>query len=127
VDRLKDVERLEARDDDGLDVARRDELERPRADHRRDVAGPDEPVEAQVGRVEQRAQRRDDRHVRADAREVRDCLCLGALERERGGGRRGLEPDRVEDDLALRVLARDPQRVERRVDHADVGALGFGV
>jgi hypothetical protein len=35
VDRLQQVERLEARDDDGLGVLGGDELERPRTDHRR--------------------------------------------------------------------------------------------
>ena len=67
VDRVEDVERLEARDDARLAVLRRDELERARADDRRDVARPDEAVEAQVGRLEQRAQRRHDRHVVAHA------------------------------------------------------------
>ena len=60
--------------DDRLAVVGGDELERPRADDGRDVARADEAVEAQVGRVEQRAQRRHDRHVVADAGEVRDAL-----------------------------------------------------
>ena len=50
-------------------------------------------------------------------------LGLGALERQRRRRRRRLEPDREEHDLAVGVLARDPQRVERRVDHPHVGAL----
>ena len=52
---------------------------------------------------------------------------LRPLQRQRGrrGGR--LEADGEEHDLAVRVLARDPQRVERRVDHPDVGALRLGV
>src|SRR4051794_7771597 len=53
VDRLQQVERLEARDHDRTAVVGGDELERPRADHGRDVAGADEPVEPQVGRLEQ--------------------------------------------------------------------------
>jgi hypothetical protein len=92
-----------------------------------DVAGTDEAVEPQVGRVEQRAQRRHDRHVVAHAREVLDPLGLRALERQRGRRRGRLEANREEDDLALRVGLGDPQRVERRVDHADVGAGGLGV
>ena len=67
VDRLQQVERLEARDHDRLAVVGRDELEGPCADDRRDVPGPDEAVEAQVGRLEQRAQRRHDRDVVAEA------------------------------------------------------------
>ena len=46
--------------------------------------GADEAVQAQVGRVQQRAQRRHDRHVAAHAAEVPDALGLGALERQRG-------------------------------------------
>jgi hypothetical protein len=48
-------------------------------------------------------------------------------ERERRRRRGGLEADREEHHLALRVLARDPQRVERRVDHAHVGAARLRV
>ena len=40
----------------------------------------------------------------------------------RGGRRRGLEADGEEHHLAVRVLARDLQRVGGRIDHADVGA-----
>ena len=104
-DRLQDVERLEARDHDRPAVVGRDELERPRADDRADVAGADEAVEAQVGRLEQRPQRRHDRDVVAHAREVRHALGLGALERQRGRRRGRLEADREEHDLAVRVLA----------------------
>ena len=99
----------------------------PRADDRRDVARADEAVEPQVGRVEQRAQRRHDRHVAAHAAEVGDALGLRALERQRGRGRGRLEADREEDDLAVGVLLGDPQRVERRVDHPHVGALRLGL
>ena len=127
LDRLEHVERLEARDHDRPAVVGGYELERPRADHRADVAGTDEAVEAQVGRVEQCTKRRHDRHVVAHAREVLDALGLGALEGQRRRGRCGLEADREEDDLAVGVLLRDPERVERRVDHPYVGALGFGV
>ena len=126
-DRLEDVERLEARDHDRLAVVGRDELERARADDGRHVPRADEAVEPQVGRVEQRAQRRHDRHVAAHAREVPDALGLRALQRQRRRGRRGLEADREEDDLAVGVLLGDPQRVERRVDHPDVRALGLGL
>ena len=66
--RLQEVERLEAGDRDRLAVLVGDELERARADDGRDVAGADEAVEAQVGRLQQRAQRRDDRDVGAHAR-----------------------------------------------------------
>jgi hypothetical protein len=44
VDRLQDVQGLEARDDDRAPVLRGDEPEGPRADYRRDVPGTDEAV-----------------------------------------------------------------------------------
>ena len=67
-DRLQDVERLEPRDHDRAAIVGWDEAKRPRADDRADVAGADEAVEPQVGRLEQRAQRRHDRDVVAHAR-----------------------------------------------------------
>ena len=91
-------------DHERLAVVGGDELERARADDRRDVAGADEAVEPQVGRVEQRPQRRHDRDVVAHAEEVRDALGLGALQGQRGRGGGGLEADREEDDVAVGVL-----------------------
>ena len=127
LDRLQDVEGLEAGDHHRLAVRARDELERPGADHGRDVARADEAVEPQVRRVEQRAQRRHDRHVAAQAAEVADALRLRPAQRERGRGRGGLEADGEEHDLAPGIRLGDPQRVERRVDHPHVGALRLGV
>ena len=60
--------------DDRLALVARDPLVGPAADHRRDVAGPDERVEPHVGRIEDRADGRDDRDVVAEDREVRDAL-----------------------------------------------------
>ena len=45
----------------------------------------------------------------------------------RGGRGGGLEADRHEHDPLVRVLPGDLQRVQRRVDHPDVGAGGLGV
>jgi hypothetical protein len=91
------------------------------------VTRTDEAVQPQVRGVEDRADRRDDRHVVAEDEEVAQALGLGALQRQCRGGRRGLEPDREEHDLAIRVLARELQRVERRVHHAHVSAARLGV
>ena len=55
----------------GLPYSAGDELVRPAADHGRHVAGSDERVEAEVGRVEDRLDGRDDRDVVAEHREVR--------------------------------------------------------
>ena len=51
----------------------------------------------------------------------------GPLHGERGGRRRRLEPDGVEDHLLVGVLAGDAQGVERRVHDAHVGPAGLGV
>ena len=97
----------------GLRVVADDEVVGPCADHRRDVARCDERVELQAGRVEDGLQRRADRHVVAESREVADGV--GARSQERDSGRRcgGLEADREEDDLALGVAAREVECIER--------------
>ena len=51
----------------------------------------------------------------------------GLEQRERRRRRRRLEPDGEEHDVAVGRLDRDPQRVERRVHEAHVGALGLGL
>ena len=124
---LEDVERLETDDDHRLVVRARDELEGPDPHHRRHVTRAEETVELEVRRVEDRLHRRDDRDVVAEHEEVAQPLRLRAHQRQRGGWRRGLEPDRVEHYLAVRVLVRDLQRVERRVHHAHIGAGGLGI
>ena len=63
----------------------------------------------------------------AEDEEVANPLGLRPQQRQRGGGRGGLEPDRIEDDLPIRVLLRDLQRVEWRVHHAHVGTGSLGV
>src|SRR5215203_1514863 len=61
----------------------------------------------------------------AEHREVLEALLLRPLHSKRRRWGCGLEADGVEDYLAVGVLARNAQRVQRRVDHADVGAFGF--
>src|SRR5919204_4096211 len=82
VDRLEHVERLESGDDQRLSPFLRNEAVRPRPDHRRDMARADEAVQAEVGRREDRADRRDDRDVVAEDGEVPDVLTAGAEERQ---------------------------------------------
>ena len=129
LDRLQDVQRLEpgrrrpaCRSRAGMNSNGRAPITR------RDVPGADEAVELQVGRVEQRAQRRHDRDVVAEAGEVPYALGLRArISVSAVDGRGRLEADREEHDLALGVLAGDRQRVQRRVDHPHVGARGLGL
>ena len=69
-DGLEDVERLEAGRHQGQAVLGRDEAVGPLADDRRDVPGPEEAVEAQVGRLEDGLEGRDDRDVVGEHAEV---------------------------------------------------------
>ena len=123
IDALEDVERLEAGDHDRHAVAAGDRLVLVEAHDRADVAGGEEALDA-VGRAaEDRGHRRRHEDVRDEQREVGDAL---ALRPERGHGvgrRRGLEADGEEDDLASGIAARDVERVERRVDDADIAAV----
>ena len=65
-DGLQDVERLEPGGDERLAVLLGHEPVGPVADDGRHVAGAEEAVEAQVGRLEDRLDRRDDRDVVAE-------------------------------------------------------------
>ena len=95
----------------GLSIVPRDELVGRGADHHRHVAGPEEAVDPQIGAVEDRLDRRHDRDVVAEHREVADALALRLQHRQRGGRHRGLEAEPEEHHLAVRVLARERQRV----------------
>jgi hypothetical protein len=92
-DGLQHVQRLEARDHDGLAFVLCDPLVRPAADDGGDMPGTDEGVEPHVGRIENRADGGNDGDVVAEDREVADAFGLGAHHRERGGGRGGLKTD----------------------------------
>ena len=124
-ERLQDVERLEARDDDRIAVFGRDEVERPSTDDRTDVSGADERVEAKIGRLEQRANRRHDRDVVAEDGKVANARGSRAHQRERGrrGGR--FEADGKEHHVASGFCLSDAKRVQRRVHHPHVGAGGL--
>ena len=57
----------------GLPSLLRDPFVGPAADHGGDVPGPDERVDAHVGRIEDGANRRNDGDVVAEDREVADA------------------------------------------------------
>ena len=69
--RLQNIERLESRYGDRAAVIAGDEFVGPAADDRRNVPRPDETVQPHVGRIEDGANRRNDRDVVAKHREVR--------------------------------------------------------
>ncbi len=61
--------------------------------------------------------------MRDQQAEVADAALAGLMHRHRVRRGRGLEADAEEHHFAVRVVLRDPQRVERGVHHADVTAL----
>ena len=85
----------------------------PVADDGRHVAWAEEPVEAQVGGLEDGLEGRDDRDVVAEHGEVLDVRWRALSTRDRGGGGGGLEPDGEEDDFLVGVGLGDAQGVER--------------
>ena len=124
-DALQDVERLEPGHHDGHVVAARERLVLLEAHHGADVARGEKRLDAVGRRSEDGLDGRRHEHVRDEQREVLKTLTGRAVHGHRVRRRRGLEPDREEDDLPRRIRSRDVDGVERRIDHADVGAAGL--
>ena len=128
-DRLHDIERLKARDDDRPLVFLRKILIGAAADHRADMRWPDESVDAHlppfthVGRVENALDRRRRQDVIAIDTEVAQSAAARFEDEVRGRRRRRLEADGEEYDLPCRMSDGDVQGLERRVRHAHVRAL----
>jgi hypothetical protein len=91
------------------------------------MARADEPVEPKIGVLEQRLEGRHDGDVIAEHGEVLDALGLGLQDGERGARHGGLEAEAEEHDLPLGMPAREPERIQRRVDDPHVGALRLGL
>src|SRR5664280_2625974 len=123
VDALEEVERLEARDDHREAVPRREGSVLGRAHDGADMSREEERLHAIRGRRKNRLDRGRHEDVRREDREVRKAELLRPLHRHGVRGRRGLEADGEEHDLAARVLLGEAHRVERRIDHPHVAAL----
>ena len=132
-DRLHHVQRLEARDHHGLSVFLGKEFIRSAADHGGHVCRTDEAVDrhgtplAHFGRLQDMADGRGREHMAGQHAEILQLLLLGLLHRQCRGRRRGLEADGKKHHLALRIVARNLQRVQRRIHHADVAAARLGL
>jgi hypothetical protein len=96
------------------------------AHHRADMAGGEKAVDMDVRVGEQRRDRWGHQDVGDQQEEIGAALALGLQQRHRGGRRRGLEADGEEYHLACGLAAGQGQGVERRVDHAHLGATGAG-
>ena len=121
-DALQEVEGLEAGDHDRDAVLRADRLVVAVAGDGADVAGGEEALDLDPVRGEQRLEGGRHQHVRDEGGEVREALRLRPVDGHGVGGGRRLEPDREEDDPAVRVLPGEAQRVEGRVDDPHVPA-----
>ena len=77
-DRLQQIQRLEAGDDDGLVLVDRDPFVGTAADDRRNVTGANEGIQAHIGRVENRADGRNDGDVVAENGEVGNAFSARA-------------------------------------------------
>ena len=76
--------------------------------------------------VKDRAHGGRGQHVVAKDREIAQVFAACGADGERRGRRGGFEADREKDDLPVRFGFRDPQRVQRGIDHADIGAGSAG-
>ena len=122
---MQQIERFEPGNGDRLAVMPGNEVVGPRADHHADVTRPDKSVQPQVWRIENRLDRWNDRDVIAKQREVSYPLGTRLDQRHRGARHGGFEAEAEEHHLPLRVLAGQRQRIQRRIDHPHVGALGL--
>ena len=124
-DGLQNIERLEAGDDDRLVFVLRDPFVGAAADHGGNVSRPDEGVDAHVGRIENRANGRNDGDVIAEDRKILDAFRFRAHQRERGRGRGGLESDGEEHHVLVGILLRQLESIGRRVNDAHIHAASF--
>jgi hypothetical protein len=91
------------------------------------VAGTQEGLHTLRRVLQDGRHRRRRQHVRAERAEVRETALACAVDGHGVGGRRSLEADREEDHAFVGMASGDGERVERRIQHAHVGALGLGL
>ena len=88
-----------------------------------DVAGGEESLNHAVLGREQRFHRGRNEDVRNQQREISDAVVIGLPRGHGVGGCSGFEADSKEDDLLLGIGPGQFQRVQRRINDADVGAF----
>src|SRR5206468_10311834 len=91
------------------------------------MPGADEAVQAEIRRVEDRLDGREDDDMIAEGREVFDFLLSGLQDRQCRGWHRGLKPDGHEDYLFVWILPCYLQGIKGRIHHADVCPSGTGL
>src|ERR1700731_2297528 len=96
-----------------------------RADHHAHMSRPQKSVDLKLGAVENGLDGWDDGDVIAEQGKIVDALALRLENRERRRWHRGFEPEPEEDNLLLRIEAREFERVEGGIDHAHISAPGF--
>ena len=81
----------------------------------------------QIRTVEDRLDGRNDGDVIAEHREILDSFARGLQDSKSRRRHRGFKAKAEEHDLAAGILSRQRQRVHRRIDHPDIGAVGLGL
>ena len=127
MDRLQDVERLEARDHDRLAVVGGDELERPAPTTVETWPGPMKPSRRRSG---ESSSARSGGTIVTWLHMTEKFAMPSAFARMSVSAVDGAvvsKPIAKKTTSRSGFALRDPQRVERRVDHPHVGARGLGV
>ena len=123
VDRLEQVERLEARDYDGEAVLLGQRLVFPVARDCANVPRRDEALHLIVRRGSDRLHGGGDQHVGGQHGEVVDAVPLRQEDGHGVGGGGGLEADGEEYEPLVGIVPRHLDSIQRRVDHAHVAPL----
>ena len=95
------------------------------AHHRADVSRQQKSLHAAIRRTEDGVHGRRHAHVRNQNGIILQSQRARLEHAHHVGRGGGLEADREEDHLLVRVLARDLHRVQRRIDDAHLSARGF--
>src|SRR6185369_1598965 len=118
-------EQLEPSHDDRNFVLRRDRFVFRVAHHRAHVPSRQESLHPAILRTQNRLHSRGDQHMRHQHGKIRNPLLLRLVHRHRVRRSRSFESHRKEHNFLVRVLARDPQRIHRRIQNAYISALRF--
>ena len=121
-DRLEQIQRFEAADDDRLALVSGNPLVWPAADDGGNVARADKAVQSHVGGIKNRANCWDNRDVIAKDRKIPKPLGLGTLQGQCSRRRGGLKTDGKKHYVFQWIHFRELESIRRRIDDSDVDA-----
>jgi len=126
-DRFKKINRLETADDDGNLKFTHQLLVFAKANDRAHMARRNETLHAIPRRTQQGANRRRHQHVRREDAEILQAKPFSLQNRHSVGGSGGFESHSKENDFAIRLRARQLNRVRWRVHDAHITTLSLDV